>query len=122
MLAAHRTNARGRHLCAGTNPTAGNGATRRSGLDERLKEGSDVMTVSTDLNRPPNLAFIFQEVITATIRLRSGTEPEKVQAFREQMKTALKSARQEAASRGYSEGTINLAVFAVTAFLDESVL
>ena len=70
-----------------------------------------------------NLAFAFQEIITASERLRTGrqvvTDPA---AFRHSILEGLKVADQEARRQGYSGEDIKLAVFAVVAFLDESVL
>ncbi len=70
-----------------------------------------------------NLAIIFQELITVTVRLRGKTQPlSDASSFRQQIRAALTSAQQEAARRGYSGEDIRLAIFAVVAFLDESVL
>src|SRR4051812_11527108 len=82
------------------------------------------MTAATDIaSRPQNLAFIFQEALTAIVRLRSARQqPSDAQVFRSQMREALNLAHEQARKRGYSDGTIKLAVFAVVAFLDESVL
>ena len=49
-----------------------------------------------------NLALSFQEVFTAIVRLRSRKQDvPNAEAFRGQMKQALRAAEQEAVSRGY---------------------
>ncbi|MGC9970230.1 MAG: DotU family type IV/VI secretion system protein [Bryobacteraceae bacterium] len=73
--------------------------------------------------RPDNLALVFQETLTAIVRLRTNrqvvTDPE---VFRAQMREALKAADQDGRTRGYTAEQIKLAIFAVVAFLDESIL
>ncbi len=70
-----------------------------------------------------NLPSAFQEVLTATVRVRSGsqaiTDPER---FRAQFIAAIKSADQEAATRGVPSEYVRLCTFATVAFLDESAL
>jgi type VI secretion system protein ImpK len=81
------------------------------------------MTPQPPSRRPENLAFCFQELITVGERLRSYrqqvTDP---YGFRAQLWTGVKQADEEARRRGYSADDIELAIFAVVAFLDESVL
>ncbi|MGD0013873.1 MAG: DotU family type IV/VI secretion system protein [Bryobacteraceae bacterium] len=70
-----------------------------------------------------NLALVFQEVFTAIVRLRTNRQVvTDAELFRAQMREALKAADQEARRRGYTTEQIRLAVFAVVAFLDESIL
>lgn len=73
--------------------------------------------------RPDNLALVFQEILTAIVRLRTNrqvvTDPE---VFRAQMREALKATDQDGRTRGYTAEQIKLAIFAVVAFLDESIL
>jgi len=75
------------------------------------------------LRRHENLALVFQEVLVGSERLRSGrvsiSDPA---AFRQQVIEALKAADQQARSQGYGAEDIKLAIFAVVAFVDESVL
>src|SRR5712692_7480873 len=70
-----------------------------------------------------NLAFVFQELVTVGERLRSYrqqvTDP---YSFRTQLWAGVKQADEDARRRGYSADDIELAVFAVVAYLDESVL
>jgi type VI secretion system protein ImpK len=70
-----------------------------------------------------NLALGFQEVFTAVVRLRYNRQavmdPE---AFRAQMRQGLRVAEQEARSRGCNPEDVRQVIFAVVAFLDESVL
>jgi type VI secretion system protein ImpK len=73
--------------------------------------------------RPENLALAFQELLTVVERLRSGRQAvSDANTFRQQIREALKAADQEARRRGYVAEDIQLAIFAVVAFLDESIL
>jgi type VI secretion system protein ImpK len=70
-----------------------------------------------------NLALAFQEVFTAIVRLRYNRQTvTNSEAFRGQMKQALLRAEQEARSGGYKAEDVRQVLFAVVAFLDESVL
>lgn len=70
-----------------------------------------------------NLALGFQEVFTAVVRLRYNRQAVlDAETFRAQMRQALRVAEQEARSRGCSAEDVKQVVFAVVAFLDESVL
>jgi type VI secretion system protein ImpK len=74
--------------------------------------------------RPDNLALLFQECLTAIVRLRSNRQQlTDAESFRYHMREALKSAAQEAKNRaGYTGDDIRMATLAVAGFLDESVL
>ena len=73
--------------------------------------------------RPENLAFVFQEVLTAIVRLRTNRQTVSDSAlFRAQIKDALTVSEKEAAKLGYSPETVRSAKFAVVASLVESVL
>jgi type VI secretion system protein ImpK len=81
------------------------------------------MTPSVAARSTENLALILQEALTAIVRLRSNRQSvSDANSFRTHMKEALKTADQEGRKRGYNADTIKLAVFAVVAFLDESIL
>jgi len=70
-----------------------------------------------------NLSLAFQEVFTAIVRLRYNRQMvTNSEAFRAQMKQALQRAEQEARSGGYKAEDVRQVLFAVVAFLDESVL
>ena len=70
-----------------------------------------------------NMALIYQELLTAITRLRSNRQAvADAASFRNQIKTAISSAEQVSAHRGYSTEDTRLATFAVVAFLDESIL
>jgi type VI secretion system protein ImpK len=70
-----------------------------------------------------NLALCFQEVFTATVRLRYRRQDvPNADSFRTQMKQALRAAEQDAIARGYNQEDIRRVTFAMVAFLDESVL
>lgn len=69
------------------------------------------------------LAAALQEALTAIVRLRSERQPvSDAVAFRTLMKQLLATAQQDAAGLGYDSQDIRLAIFAVVAYLDESVL
>jgi type VI secretion system protein ImpK len=73
--------------------------------------------------RRENLALALQELLTLGERLRSGRQSvSNAQAFRSQIWEAVKVADRDARSYGYEATDIELAVFAVIAFLDESIL
>lgn len=70
-----------------------------------------------------NLALCFQELFTAVVRLRANRqEVTNAEVFRGQVLQAIRVATQNAKARGYTDEDIQLAVFAVAAFLDESIL
>ena len=79
---------------------------------------------SSALDRPGwKLAVGFQEAFTAIVRLRYNRQAvSSADSFRAQMKQTLAMAEHDAASRGCNAGDVQLAKFAVVAFLDESVL
>ncbi len=69
------------------------------------------------------LALILQESLTAVVRLRANRQPvSDAAAFRAQMMQLLARGEQDARAAGFGEQDARLAVFAVVAFLDESVL
>jgi type VI secretion system protein ImpK len=70
-----------------------------------------------------NMALIYQEILTAIVRLRSNRQAASdANSFRNQIKTAISLAEAEAARRGYAAEDVRLATFATVAFLDESIL
>lgn len=73
--------------------------------------------------RVENLAFVFQELLTVGERLRSNRQQvADAPSFRAQIWAAVKQADEDARRRGYSSDDIELATFAVIAFLDASIL
>ncbi|MGD2067112.1 MAG: DotU family type IV/VI secretion system protein [Gemmatimonadota bacterium] len=69
------------------------------------------------------LALVLQEVFTATIRLRADRQvATDAASFRSRIKGLLAAADQEARRMGYDAEHVRLAVYALVAFLDESVL
>jgi len=75
------------------------------------------------LRRHENLALVFQEILVGGERLRTGRQTVSDPAvFRQQVIDALKLADQQARNQGYNAEDIKLAIFAVVAFVDESVL
>jgi type VI secretion system protein ImpK len=81
-------------------------------------------TTGPGVTRTDNLALIFQEVLTAIVRLRSNRqELSDAESFRFYMREAIKTAIQEARNQaGYNADDIKMATLALTGFLDESVL
>ena len=72
---------------------------------------------------PENLALHLQELFTAIMRLRARRqEVNNADVFRSQVLRSIKTAEEASRARGYTDGDIKLAVFAVVAFLDESLL
>jgi type VI secretion system protein ImpK len=70
-----------------------------------------------------NLALIFQEVLTATVRVRSTSNSvSDAGEFRGNMRAALGAAANLARGAGYPLEDIEDATFAAVAFLDETVL
>jgi type VI secretion system protein ImpK len=70
-----------------------------------------------------NLALGFQDVFTAVVRLRYNRQAVlDAEAFRAKMRQALRAAEQDARSRGCKAEDVKQVIFAVVAFLDESVL
>jgi type VI secretion system protein ImpK len=75
------------------------------------------------LRRHENLALVFQEILVGSERLRTGRQTVADPAtFRQQVIDALKTADLQARNQGYAAEDIKLAIFAVVAFVDESVL
>ncbi|MFL5580770.1 MAG: DotU family type IV/VI secretion system protein [Gemmatimonadaceae bacterium] len=73
--------------------------------------------------RRGQLAMAMQEILTATARLRSGKQvAADAESFRAQLRQLVAAAQQEARRGGYPDDDVNLALFAVVAFVDESVL
>lgn len=69
------------------------------------------------------LASALQEAMTAVVRLRADRQPvSDAAAFRAQLTQLLARAEQEATAMGFSAPDARLAIFAVVAYLDESVL
>jgi type VI secretion system protein ImpK len=79
---------------------------------------------SSGATRTENLALIFQEVLTAIVRLRCNRqELSDAESFRFYMREAIKTSIQEARNQaGYSADDIKMATLALVGFLDESVL
>lgn len=73
--------------------------------------------------RKENLALVLQELVTAVVRLRSGRQRvTDAEVFRRQVLQAIQVADRTAREKGYTSDDIRLAIFAVVAFLDETIL
>ena len=78
---------------------------------------------STDFARRGHLALDLQEAFTATVRLRGNQQvATDAESFRHRIKQVLSAAEAEARGQGYAADDVRFALFAVIAFLDESVL
>src|SRR3954454_19417631 len=79
--------------------------------------------MSPQPTRTENLALAFQELITVGERLRCNRQSVADAAtFRAQIWAGVRTANDSARNRGYSQEDIELATFAVIAFVDESIL
>jgi type VI secretion system protein ImpK len=73
--------------------------------------------------RAGHLALIVQELLTATVRLRANRQgPTDAESFRAHLKQLIARADQDARQAGYSQGDVRYALYAVVAFIDESIL
>ena len=74
-------------------------------------------------SRAGHLALIVQELLTATVRLRANRQgPTDAESFRAHLKQLIARADQDARQAGYSQGDVRYALYAVVAFIDESIL
>ena|GEM_PF-1269705 len=70
-----------------------------------------------------SLALLFEDLLTVAVRTRAGRQRFGHQeAFRKQIRSALDTAESKGLEYGYPADDLRLAVFAVAAFLDESIL
>jgi type VI secretion system protein ImpK len=75
------------------------------------------------VSRSGQLALIVQELLTAIVRLRANRQgPTDAESFRTHLKQLIARADQEARQVGYSQGDVRYALYAVVAFIDESIL
>lgn len=80
-------------------------------------------TADADGSRRGRLALIMQEPLTTVARLRSSKQvAADAESFRTRIKQVLATAEQDARGFGYAAEDIRFALFAVIAFLDETVL
>src|SRR3954453_2501258 len=78
---------------------------------------------TTDSSRRGLLALSLQEPFTTIARLRANRQvAADADSFRTRIKQVLASREQEARKEGYGADDIRLCLFAVIAFLDETVL
>ena len=83
----------------------------------------DPALAASAASRAGRLALIKQELLTATVRLRANRQgPTDAESFRAHLKKLIGAADQEARQVGYTQGDIRYALYAVVAFVDESVL
>lgn len=85
--------------------------------------GADAGARAEPHGRRGALALALQEVLTVTARLRGGRQvASDAASFRAHVKQLLAAADEEARRAGYDRNDIKLAIYAVTVFVDESVL
>lgn len=78
---------------------------------------------SSSLMERETLAVIFQEPLTAVVRVWANPQmSQDPNGLREHMKAALKASTEEARRKTFSEEETKLATFAVVAYLDETIL
>ena len=78
---------------------------------------------SDDMRGRGHLALTLQETLTAIVRLRADRQvAADSESFRAHAKQVLSAAEQDARRAGYPGDDVRLALYAVVAFLDESVL
>lgn len=81
------------------------------------------MAVAAPARQSENLAFIFQEILTATVRIRADRQAvSDAESFRNHIREAIQIADQQGRKAGYAPEDIRIALFAAIAFLDESIL
>ena len=74
-------------------------------------------------SRAGHLALIVQELLTAIVRLRANRQgPTDAESFRGHLKQLIARSDQDARQAGYSQGDVRYALYAVVAFVDESIL
>jgi len=74
-------------------------------------------------SRAGQLALIVQELLTATVRLRANRQgPTDAESFRTHLKQLIAAADQDARQAGYAQGDVRYVLYAVVAFIDESIL
>ena len=79
--------------------------------------------MSTFIGVNNNLAYCFQEVLTAVLRVRfQRQQVQDAGSFRTHMRQLLQQAMSEARGLGYSGQNIQMAVLVTVGYLDESVL
>jgi type VI secretion system protein ImpK len=78
---------------------------------------------SSPTGRQGHLAIAFQEALMAVVRLRTGRQvAADADSFRAHLKRLLGQADSSAQASGYAPESVRLAVYAVIALIDESVL
>jgi type VI secretion system protein ImpK len=76
-----------------------------------------------DLMERETLAVIFQEPLTAVVRVWANPQmTQDPHGLRENMKNALKSSIEAARRKSFSDEETKLAMFAIVAYLDETIL
>ena len=70
-----------------------------------------------------NLALVFQEVFTVVLRTRVlGQRVESADFFRTSLRQMISSAVKDASAQGYSDEITRMSIYAIIAFVDESIL
>jgi type VI secretion system protein ImpK len=92
-------------------------------VENTMASATVLHAVEVRPRRTWSLALAFQEILTAVIRVRyRGQVVTSVEAFRADLRQALQTAYAESQAHGYSAEDAQRAMFAVVAFIDESVL
>lgn len=70
-----------------------------------------------------NLALVFQEVFTVVLRTRVlGQRVDSADYFRTSLRQMISSAVKDASAQGYSDEISRMSIYAIIAFVDESIL
>ncbi len=88
-----------------------------------LYGASAMPSVPAGQRRTETLAIVYQQVLTATVRIRANRQTvADAQSFRTNIHSALRSAEKDAVGKGYGPEDARFATTAVVALLDESIL
>src|SRR3954453_6918794 len=75
------------------------------------------------VTRSDTLVLLFQEILTAAVRIRANRHRlSTIEGFRIHVRSAFDSAEASAQKKGYSREEARMAVLAIVAFLDETIL
>ena len=84
---------------------------------------STIPALPIGAGRTNNLALAFQEVFIVILRTRAGSQRvDYADAFRVNVKSFISQAAKKSASIGYTDEATKMALYAIIAFLDESIL
>lgn len=78
---------------------------------------------NTSSEKISNLALVFQEVFTVVLRTRVlGQRVDSADFFRTSLRQMISSSVKDASAQGYSDEITRMSIYAIIAFVDESIL